>query len=94
MSDNPWQEEITIGFVGNPNCGKTTLFNAYTGANLKVANWPGVKPSSVVAVSRPLTRICSEASFDDWVTSSIWPLLRMACTAWPRLEKPSPPLPR
>ena len=42
MSDNPWQEEITIGFVGNPNCGKTTLFNAYTGANLKVANWPGV----------------------------------------------------
>ena len=36
------KEEITIGFVGNPNCGKTTLFNAYTGANLKVANWPGV----------------------------------------------------
>lgn len=34
--------EIRVGFVGNPNCGKTTLFNAYTGANLKVANWPGV----------------------------------------------------
>lgn len=34
--------ELSIGFVGNPNCGKTTLFNAYTGANLKVANWPGV----------------------------------------------------
>ncbi len=34
--------EIKIAFVGNPNCGKTTLFNAYTGANLKVANWPGV----------------------------------------------------
>ncbi len=33
---------LAIGFVGNPNCGKTTLFNAYTGANLKVANWPGV----------------------------------------------------
>ncbi len=33
---------IQVGFVGNPNCGKTTLFNAYTGANLKVANWPGV----------------------------------------------------
>lgn len=33
---------ICIAFVGNPNCGKTTLFNAYTGANLKVANWPGV----------------------------------------------------
>lgn len=36
------QEELKIGFIGNPNCGKTTLFNAYTGANLKVANWPGV----------------------------------------------------
>ena len=33
---------MTIGFIGNPNCGKTTLFNAYTGAHLKVANWPGV----------------------------------------------------
>ena len=36
------KEDLTIGFIGNPNCGKTTLFNAYTGANLKVANWPGV----------------------------------------------------
>ena len=36
------KEELQVGFVGNPNCGKTTLFNAYTGANLKVANWPGV----------------------------------------------------
>ena len=33
---------INVGFIGNPNCGKTTLFNAYTGANLKVANWHGV----------------------------------------------------
>ncbi len=36
------KKDMTIGFIGNPNCGKTTLFNAYTGANLKVANWPGV----------------------------------------------------
>lgn len=36
------REELQVGFVGNPNCGKTTLFNAYTGAKLKVANWPGV----------------------------------------------------
>lgn len=35
-------ENLTVGFIGNPNCGKTTLFNAFTGANLKVANWPGV----------------------------------------------------
>ncbi len=39
--------QMTIGFIGNPNCGKTTLFNAYTGANLKVANWPGVTVEKV-----------------------------------------------
>ncbi|MFT4145448.1 MAG: FeoB small GTPase domain-containing protein, partial [Mobilitalea sp.] len=36
------RQDMRIAFVGNPNCGKTTLFNAYTGAKLKVANWPGV----------------------------------------------------
>ncbi len=35
-------KNLRVAFIGNPNCGKTTLFNAYTGANLKVANWPGV----------------------------------------------------
>ena len=39
--------EMTVAFIGNPNCGKTTLFNAYTGANLKVANWPGVTVEKV-----------------------------------------------
>lgn len=32
----------TIAFVGNPNSGKTTLFNALTGSNQHVGNWPGV----------------------------------------------------
>ncbi|MCI5511746.1 MAG: ferrous iron transport protein B [Oliverpabstia sp.] len=40
-------KELHVGFIGNPNCGKTTLFNAYTGANLKVANWPGVTVEKV-----------------------------------------------
>ena len=41
------KKEMTVAFIGNPNCGKTTLFNAYTGANLKVANWPGVTVEKV-----------------------------------------------
>jgi len=34
--------EIKIALTGNPNCGKTTLFNALTGSNQFVGNWPGV----------------------------------------------------
>ena len=46
------EQKMTIGFIGNPNCGKTTLFNAYTGANLKVANWPGVTVEKVEGVMK------------------------------------------
>lgn len=36
------KKHINVACIGNPNCGKTTLFNALTGSRLKVANWPGV----------------------------------------------------
>ncbi len=36
------KKKIIVGVVGNPNCGKTTLFNALTGSKQRVGNWPGV----------------------------------------------------
>ena len=33
---------VTIALAGNPNCGKTTMFNDLTGSNQYVGNWPGV----------------------------------------------------
>ncbi len=47
MKSNPQKnmeqkKHINAACIGNPNCGKTTLFNALTGSKLKVANWPGV----------------------------------------------------
>lgn len=34
--------KLKIALAGNPNCGKTTLFNDLTGSNQYVGNWPGV----------------------------------------------------
>lgn len=42
----------TLALAGNQNCGKTTLFNAFTGAHLKVANWPGVTVEKVEGAMR------------------------------------------
>ncbi len=50
--------KYTIGIAGNPNCGKTTTFNALTGARQHVANWPGVtvekKIGNVMVDSEPI----------------------------------------
>ena len=36
------EKSVTIAIAGNPNCGKTSLFNSLTGATHKIGNWPGV----------------------------------------------------
>src|SRR3990167_7001194 len=41
-SDSSQQIARSVALAGNPNCGKTTLFNALTGARQRVGNWPGV----------------------------------------------------
>ena len=43
---------IKIALAGNPNCGKTTLFNNLTGSNQYVGNWPGVT-LSLIHISEP-----------------------------------------
>ncbi len=49
-------DNIIIGVVGNPNCGKTTLFNALTGARQQVGNWPGVTVEKKVGTYRHRNR--------------------------------------
>jgi ferrous iron transport protein B len=42
MYDQPPPKKVTLALAGNPNAGKTTIFNALTGARQHVGNWPGV----------------------------------------------------
>lgn len=73
-------KNLTIGLVGNPNCGKTTIFNALTGSRQRIGNWPGVtverkngffteKECTVEVVDLPgtysLTVVSDSASIDE-----------------------------
>ena len=42
LTEEERKNGIRIALAGNPNCGKTTAFNAYTGAHQHVGNYPGV----------------------------------------------------
>ncbi len=75
-------EKLTIGLIGNPNSGKTTLFNQLTGARQRVGNWAGVTverkeghfttpQSDVRLVDLPgtysLTTISEQTSLDEQI---------------------------
>ena len=47
---------IKIALAGNPNCGKTTLFNDLTGSNQYVGNWPGVTVEKKEEIGRASCR--------------------------------------
>ncbi|QZY55391.1 ferrous iron transport protein B [Crassaminicella profunda] len=70
---------ITIALAGNPNSGKTTLFNAFTGARHSVGNWPGVtvekkegklhhKNNEMIAVDLPGTYSLSPYSLEEKIS--------------------------
>ena len=64
------ERQIKIALAGNPNSGKTTLFNALTGSNQFVGNWPGV---TVLPGVKPRSSRCFFISGEP-------PTLRMSCS--------------
>ncbi len=74
-------KEIKIALAGNPNCGKTTIFNALTGAQQTVGNWPGVtvehkegyfeyKGNKITVIDLPGTYSFSALSEDEQIANS------------------------
>ena len=57
------QQKITVALVGNPNSGKTTLFNNLTGLNQKVGNFPGITVDKKVGACQ-ISQLASKNKID------------------------------
>ena len=74
--------DIKIALAGNPNCGKTTLFNDLTGSNQYVGNWPGVTVEKkegrlkgrkdVVIQDCPASTPCLPTRWRKWWPGTTW----------------------
>ncbi len=97
MSTIPPSLLQTIAFVGNPNCGKSTIFNALTGLRQKVANFPGVtvEPASATLSFTPViaSATLSEVSTKTTTTHTSNTMRTMTLTDLPGLYSLSPKTP-
>ena len=71
---------IKIALAGNPNCGKTTMFNALTGANQYVGNWPGV------TVEKKEGKLKSKSQSEEVIVTDLLVSIHFLHTPWRKLS--------
>jgi ferrous iron transport protein B len=65
------EKQLNIALVGNPNSGKSSLFNSLTGLNQKVGNFPGVtvdKKTGISKISEKLSSKIPKEMMNGWLT--------------------------
>ena len=83
--------EMKLALVGNPNCGKTTLFNALTGSNQYVGNWPGVtveKKEGKASVDGKSVTVVDLPGYSTPCPPTPWRRLWPATSSWASTPTP------